>query len=104
MNKDLRIAASWLLRYAGLGALVAVPALLFRLDTLWLGNSVGEWSLVELAAEGMLPRADARLNTETPGSAIDRLVARTCRAGRRSVVASSRWTCCSRRSRSWRSC
>ncbi len=26
-----------------------------------------------LAAEGVLPRADARLNTETPGSAIDRL-------------------------------
>ncbi len=31
-------------------------------------------ALIELlAAEGMLPRAGARLNTETPGSAIDRL-------------------------------
>jgi hypothetical protein len=31
-------------------------------------------SLIELmAADGVLPRADARLNTETPGSAIDRL-------------------------------
>ena len=27
----------------------------------------------ELASEGVLPRTDARLNTETPGSAIDRL-------------------------------
>jgi hypothetical protein len=26
-----------------------------------------------LAADGMLPRADARINTETPGSAVDRL-------------------------------
>jgi hypothetical protein len=31
-------------------------------------------ALIELlATEGVLPRADARLNTETPGSAIDRL-------------------------------
>ncbi len=31
-------------------------------------------ALIELlAAEGVLPRADAKLNTETPGSAIDRL-------------------------------
>jgi hypothetical protein len=35
-----------------------------RIDE-WLG----EW----LAATGLLPRSDARLNTETPGSAVDRL-------------------------------
>src|SRR5688572_7637589 len=32
-----------------------------------------------LAAEGVLPRADARLNTETPASAIDRLSIMTLR-------------------------
>ena len=38
----------------------------------WI-ERIDEALLQTLAAEGMLPRAGARLNTETPGSAIDRL-------------------------------
>lgn len=34
---------------------------------------IDEWLIQRLASAGVLPRADARLNTETPGSAIDRL-------------------------------
>jgi hypothetical protein len=38
----------------------------------WI-EKIDEALVVLLATEGVLPRADARLNTETPGSAIDRL-------------------------------
>jgi hypothetical protein len=38
----------------------------------WI-EKIDEALLVLLAANGVLPRADARLNTETPGSVIDRL-------------------------------
>jgi hypothetical protein len=34
---------------------------------------IDEWLIQWLASAGVLPRADARLNTETPGAAIDRL-------------------------------
>jgi hypothetical protein len=34
---------------------------------------IDEWLVKMLAAEGIIPRANAPLNTETPGSAIDRL-------------------------------
>ena len=34
---------------------------------------IDEWLIQWLASAGVLPRSDARLNTETPGSAIDRL-------------------------------
>jgi hypothetical protein len=36
-------------------------------------EKIDEALIALLATEGVLPRADARLNTETPGSAIDRL-------------------------------
>jgi hypothetical protein len=38
----------------------------------WI-ETIDEHLVQLLAAEGVLPRVDARLNTETPGSAIDRL-------------------------------
>jgi hypothetical protein len=38
----------------------------------WI-EKIDEALVVLLATEGVLPRADARLNTDTPGSAIDRL-------------------------------
>jgi hypothetical protein len=38
----------------------------------WI-EKIDESLVVTLATAGVLPRADARLNTETPGSAIDRL-------------------------------
>jgi len=38
----------------------------------WI-ERIDEAIIQRLAAEGVLPRSDARLNTETPGSAIDRL-------------------------------
>lgn len=38
----------------------------------WI-EKIDEALIVLLATDGVLPRADARLNTETPGSAIDRL-------------------------------
>jgi hypothetical protein len=38
----------------------------------WI-EKIDEWLVSLLADEGILPRAGARLNTETPGSAIDRL-------------------------------
>jgi hypothetical protein len=38
----------------------------------WI-EKIDEALIQRLAAEGVLPRAGARLNTETPGSAIDRL-------------------------------
>jgi hypothetical protein len=38
----------------------------------WI-EKIDEELVLLLATEGVLPRADARLNTETPGSAIDRL-------------------------------
>ena len=38
----------------------------------WI-EQIDEALIRELAADGVLPRADARINTETPGAAIDRL-------------------------------
>ncbi len=38
----------------------------------WI-EKIDEALIVSLATSGVLPRADARLNTETPGSVIDRL-------------------------------
>jgi hypothetical protein len=38
----------------------------------WI-EKIDEALVVLLASESVLPRADARLNTETPGSAVDRL-------------------------------
>ena len=36
-------------------------------------EQIDEWLVQSLAAAGVLPRASARLNTETPGSVVDRL-------------------------------
>lgn len=54
MKKDLQIVGALAGRYAGLALLTALPVVLFHLDTLWLGNSVGEWSLVEVMAEAFV--------------------------------------------------
>jgi len=54
MKNDLQIVGALAGRYAGLALLTALPVVLFHLDTLWLGNSVGEWSLVEVMAEAFV--------------------------------------------------
>lgn len=54
MKNDLQIVGALAGRYAGLALLTALPVVLFHLDTLWLGNSVSEWSLVEVMAEAFV--------------------------------------------------
>ncbi len=54
MKNDLQLLASYLGRAFLFGAMVTLPPLLAWLDIHWLGNAVGEWSLVELTQEGFL--------------------------------------------------
>lgn len=54
MKNDLQLLLSHLGRTVLFGAMVALPPLLAWLDIHWLGDAVGEWSLVELTQEGFL--------------------------------------------------
>lgn len=54
MKNDLQLLASYLGRAFLFGVMVTLPPLLAWLDIHWLGNAVGEWSLVELTQEGFL--------------------------------------------------
>lgn len=76
MKQDLGVIGALLGRWAGIALLTALPVLLFHLDTLWLGNNVGEWSLVEVVAELFLASAIlgfirlARLSPDDRGFAV----------------------------------
>lgn len=54
MKNDLRLLLSHLGRTFLFGFMVTLPPLLAWLDIHWLGDAVGEWSLVELTQEGFL--------------------------------------------------
>lgn len=76
MKQDLGIIGALFGRWAGIALLTALPVVLFHLDTLWLGNGVGEWSLVEVVAELFLASAIlgfvrlARLSPDDRGFAV----------------------------------
>lgn len=76
MKNDLGIIGALFGRWTGLALLTALPVVLFHLDTLWLGNHIGEWSLVEVVAELFLASAIfgfvrlARLSPEDRGFAV----------------------------------
>lgn len=54
LARDIRTVAGGLKRAAGWAALVSLPVLLLYFDVQWLGNIVGEWSVVEFAQLGLL--------------------------------------------------
>lgn len=54
MKNEIQLLLSHLGRTLLFGLMVALPPLLAWLDIHWLGNAVGEWSLVELTQEGFL--------------------------------------------------
>ena len=76
MKQDLQVIGALFGRWTGIAVLAALPVVLFHLDTLWLGNQVGEWSLVEVVAELFLASAIlgfvrlARLSPEDRGFAV----------------------------------
>ncbi len=54
MKDNLQLLLSHLGRTFLFGLMMALPPALAWLDIHWLGNAVGEWSLVELTQEGFL--------------------------------------------------
>lgn len=54
VNNDYRFLLSHLTRTGVFALMVSLPALLLYCDIHWLGDGVGEWSLVELTQEGFL--------------------------------------------------
>lgn len=76
MKQDLRVIGALFGRWTGIAILAALPVVLFHLDTLWLGNQIGEWSLVEVVAELFLASAIlgfvrlARVSPEDRGFAV----------------------------------
>ncbi|MCE7032174.1 hypothetical protein LY625_06005 [Lysobacter sp. GX 14042] len=72
MKNELRFVGAIAGRYAGLALLTALPVLLFHLDTLWLGNNIGEWSLVELVAEAFVLSCILSFARLARHSAVDR--------------------------------